>query len=100
MANSSEQSPAPSSESFSFYLLKGQALTYPEGARTPLRNPYLVDVRTVALTTEVLELWFIQSIVPLVGDAAAAALKTLMETQRGFRDEFLKMALDYRNGLK
>jgi hypothetical protein len=100
MAKKSKHSAKPSPESFSFYLLNGESLVCPPRTITPTKGPYLVDLKTVELDTSVLRTWFIQSIVPLVGDAAAARLKELMEAREEVTADFLKEALKFRQGLK
>jgi hypothetical protein len=90
--------PLPSS--FSFYVLKGETLAYPASTYTP-SAPYLVKGEPKQLDIDILTLWFHQSIVPLVGDDAAVALKTLLDTAPAhLREDFLQKAIAFRNSLR
>ncbi len=87
----------PSPQSFSFYLLSGEALVYRSTTVTPpgpAPGAYLVQGTLEALTTDVVKTWFIQSIAPLVGSKAAEVLEHILDDERA--DEFLKLALYFR----
>lgn len=87
----------PSPESFSFYLLSGEALVYRSTTVTPpgpAPAAYLVQGTLEALTTDIVKSWFIQSIAPLVGPKAADALEQILDDERA--DEFLRLALYFR----
>ncbi len=87
----------PSPQSFSFYLLSGEALVYRSTTVTPPGPPpgaYLIQGTLETLTTDVVKSWFIQSVAPLVGPKAAAALDRILDDERA--DEFLKLALYFR----
>ena len=85
-------------ESFSLYLLPGEALVC--GAlRTTPHAPYLVTCALEDMTPTVLQAWFLQSIQPLVGTDAADALKKLMEARNDLTTDFLNKVLTFRKGL-
>ncbi len=58
-------------ESFSLVVNVGEALVYKNSTITPNCSPYLVTGTTIALTRDVLQEWFVNNIVPLVGQDAA-----------------------------
>ena len=66
--------------SFTFYVAPQQAVSYPGGSSTPKKGTGLVGTLTcVALDAEFVKPWFRQSITPLVGHKAAAALFKVLE---------------------
>jgi hypothetical protein len=67
----------------------------------PTHLAYLVTGQEEKLTAEVMQQWFMQSIIPLVGKQAADALNALItrEKDRG-GDAFLKQAIKFRRTLK
>lgn len=86
--------------SFSFHLLKGEALIYRSTTSTPPgpSGAYLVSVTTKAMDQDVIRNWFVEASTPLVGPEAAEELTKLLE-QKG-ANNFLKAALKFRLTLK
>ncbi len=83
-------------ESFSFILLKGEALAYPRGTYTPRSNVALVQATDLTLTRDVFKAWFSQSLVPLVGEAAASEMGRLLNEEPKIFETFLQTSLNYR----
>ena len=82
-------------ESFSFVLLKGESLAYKNSTFTPNADPYLVTGTTTALDTKLVQEWFLNNIVPLIGQAAADEMRNILEKKdvsrvKNFLDEALK----------
>ena len=100
MGKSSKKYGAKQPQSFSLYVLQGEALIYPRGTITPTRSPYCVVGTPVKLTREVLKAWLLQSIGPLVGPDAVMELSRLFEEdmaqQEAKFDKFLDRAIAFR----
>ena len=90
----------PKTKSFSFHLLRGEALMLPPHP-TPTALAYLVTGEQEELTVEVMRKWFLQSIIPLVGKQAADTLNALIKREQAASGgEFLNKAIEFRRTLK
>ena len=81
-------------ESFSAYLLRGDALIVANTITTPKRLAYLV--KEVELNPEVMRTWFKQAITPLVGETAAKTLDSMIRGEKGTGEQFLRHAIEFR----
>lgn len=87
--------------SFSLVLLKGESLVYRGGSITPKSKSYLVTGTATRLDRNVLRQWFLDNIVPLVGQDAMKELeKLLANTQNRHVSNFLDKALQHQKQLK
>jgi len=95
MSNSSEETPS----SFTLRILAGEARSYPGGSSTPKKEwSFLVTATSEPITLEVIKPWFKQSIVPLIGEQAAADLMRLLDTKEG--EGFFNEVLAFRKSLE
>ena len=93
-------------KTFSFNLAPGEFVTrWPTPYPTPYPTPgpsqplaYAVKAEEVPPTTEFMKEWFLQSIIPLVGEKAVKTLGTMIKDEDW--DKFLKRALEFRKHLR
>jgi len=91
----------------SIILMPNERVTgWPTPYPTPWPTPapcatvaYVVEASEVPLSPEVLKNWFIQSIIPLVGEEAACALEDRIDVRDGTWDAFLNNAISFRKSL-
>ena len=86
-------------ESFSLFVLSGEAVVYRSTTVTPPgpTSAYVFAANLQDLSPTVLKAWFIQSIIPLVGQPAADILQPWLDTRSG--NDFLAAAIDFRGQL-
>lgn len=85
-------------QTFSAYLLRGESIIYRNSTITPKAQASLLQETVVNLDQNVLRTWFLQSIVPLVGQDAANALDGLIDTDTR-EVTFLDLALQFRQSI-
>ena len=91
----------PKTKSFSFHLLRGEALMRSIHPTPTTGLAYLVTGVEEELTVEVMKEWFLQSIIPLVGKQAADALNALITREKDAGgNAFLNQAIEFRRTLK
>lgn len=89
------ETPQQPTESFSYHLVQGEALTVGTRITTPRGVAYLITASEEPLTPDTMREWFKQSAVPLVGQKAADTLDSLIkEGTRG--SDFLNQAIEFR----
>jgi len=88
--------------SFSFHLIRGEALVYRSTTSTPPgpSGAFLVTVTNETMDRDVIKAWFVEASTPLVGPEAAAILRKLLEPTREDAKDFLQKALEFRLTLK
>ena len=81
-------------QSFSAYLLRGDALIIANRITTPKSLACLVT--EVELKPDVMRTWFKQAITPLVGEPAATTLDSMILGEKGKGEQFLRDAIEFR----
>ena len=98
-------------KSFTLYLAPGETLTpWPTPYPTPWPTPcpsasqdlaYEVVGTARRLDPEIMRKWFLQSIVPLVGQKAGKVMDALIRGEKGASGKrFLNEAINFRRALK
>jgi hypothetical protein len=86
-------------DSFSYVLLGGEALVCGHRTTTPKPPTRVSWAPLEEMTPDLAQEWFIQSIVPLVGDDAASSMARLLGAKGQDASDFLNKVIIFRDSL-